>query len=91
MAELHRITYEHLIKEASYYAELDLDSIDNKLWKNLMKANLAIDSELLQTVGVEVDKEYLIPVFDSIIRAGKKYMKFRDIAPIRWVRKLSKK
>ena len=86
LSELHRVAFERLEKEASFFAEQYLYSGDLKVLSLYLNANSAIDKKL-----IDIDQDYVLPAIVSLWEAGNKYMKIRNQKIVQWVLHLLKK
>lgn len=86
LSDLHRIIFERLEKEASYYAEQYLYSGDLEILSLLLNANSAIDKNL-----ININQNYVLPVLVSLWGAGNKYMKIRNQKIVQWLLHVLKK
>lgn len=86
LRDLHRIAFERLEKEASYYVEQHLYSGDVKLLSLLLNANSAIDKNL-----IGLNQDYVLPPIISLWNAGNNYMKLRNLKLVQWILHLMNK
>lgn len=78
---LHNLLFERLRSTASYYAEMNLDTADSRLYEALISVNFAIDKELLRGEGIDISEDYLIPALHTIWQACGKYFRLRKKLP----------
>lgn len=87
LTELHKTTFERLNNQVSYYVETMINDSDDELWYLLIKANSAVNPDII-SAGGNVD---LIPAIRTIIESGRKYNKIRNSAIFRLLRKVTGK
>lgn len=86
LERLHRDTFERLDQEVCYYAEKYLYEGDKEILNLLLKADVAINREL-----IGIDENYHLPVIISMWNAACKYMRLRNIKPIKKFLQIIKK
>lgn len=85
---LYYIVFKRLEKDANYYAEKNLDSGDLELFKLLMEANQAIDSQMLYEIDKKKRENYILPALNTIWTMSNKYLKLRNSMAMKISRKL---
>lgn len=75
---LHRDTFERLDQEVCYYAEKYLYEGDEEILNLLLKADAAINREL-----IGIDENYHLPTIISMWNVASRYMWLRNIKPVK--------
>lgn len=83
--KLHKLLFNRLETNASYYAEKNLNSVDSSLFEAMIAANNSINKELLKSEGIDIPDNYLIPALHTVWRASSRYMRLRKKLSI-WVK-----
>ena len=78
LKNLHKLTWTRLEKEGCYYAEKYLYEKNKRIFSLLLQANNAIDRKL-----IDLDENYVLPALMSLLNAGSKYMKIRNMKLIK--------
>lgn len=73
--QLYKKIFIQMDKEASYYAEKQLESADQELLGLMTKCSGMLNGEKL--IGL-ADEYYVLPALQTIFRSGKKYIDFRN-------------
>ena len=87
LTELHKTTFERLNNQVSYYVETMINDSDDELWYLLIKANSAVNPDIISAGG----NVCLIPAIRTIIESSRKYNKIRNSAIFRLLRKVTGK